>query len=54
MESGKLRYREVKGAENPADLMTKAMAGNATAKYMEKIGLEGNKGRAERSLPLRV
>ena len=49
-ESGKLRYRKVKGTENPADLMTKALTGIEIQKYMTKINLQGMKGRADMSL----
>ena len=49
-ESGELRYRKVKGTENPADLMTKALTGAEIKKYMERINLTGMRGRAEKSL----
>ena len=49
-ESGELRYRQVKGTENPADLMTKALTGVEIQKYMTKINLQGMKGRADMSL----
>ena len=49
-ESGELRYRKVKGTENPADLMTKALTGIEIQKYMTKINLQGMKGRADMSL----
>ena len=49
-ESGELRYRKVKGTDNPADLMTKTLSGMEIKKYMEKINLTGMRGRAEKSL----
>ena len=49
-ESGELRYRKVKGTENPADLMTKALTGPEIQKYMAKISLQGMRGRADMSL----
>ena len=49
-ESGELRYRKVKGTENPADLMTKALTGEEIKKNMEKINLTRMRGRAEKSL----
>ena len=49
-ESGELRYRKVRGTDNPADLMTKALTGMEIKKYMEKINLTGMQGRAEKSL----
>ena len=49
-ESGELRYRKVKGKENPADAMTKALAKQDMAKHMRKISQEQREGRAPKGL----
>ena len=49
-ETGELRYRKVKGTENPADLATKPLTLDSAQRYMNMIGQECREGRAERSL----
>ena len=40
-ESGEIRYRKVKGTENPDDLLKKALTGVENNKHVSKMGLEG-------------
>ena len=49
-EEGEIRYRKVKGTENPADAMTKALAQADIEKYMKMIGQHAAQGRAEKGL----
>ena len=49
-ETEELRYRKVKGTENPADALTKALSGSAIQKYLPWGGLESREGRADSSL----
>ena len=48
-ETGELRFRNVKGIENPAE-MTKSLAGTKIAKYMANTNVEDIGGRAETRL----
>ena len=41
---------EVKGVDNPADGMTKNVAGKAMSKYLDILGLERRGGRADSGL----
>ena len=51
-ENGELTYSKVRGTENPADLMTKAVTVAETNKYMKMASQEPREGRADRSLQL--
>ena len=51
-EEGELRYKKVRGTENPADLLTKPMTNTEIEKYINLIGLEVQEGRAEKSLQM--
>ena len=51
-ESGELKYDKVKGSENPADLMTKYLAGTVVQKYMMAMNFVKEEGRADKSLEL--
>ena len=51
-ETGELKYNKVRGTENPADLMTKNLAGAVVQKYMKAMGFTKEEGRAEKSLEL--
>ena len=49
-EEGEIRYRKVKGTENPADAMTKALVQADIEKYMNMISLHAAEGRADKGL----
>ena len=49
-ENGDLSYKKVKGTENPADLMTKALTAMEIWKYMEMANQFRLEGRASQSL----
>ena len=49
-EEGEIRYKKVKGAENPANAMTKALAQTDIEKYMRMINQHAAEGRAEKGL----
>ena len=49
-EEGEIRYKKVKGTENPADAMTKALAQAEIEKYMIMISQHAAEGRAEKGL----
>ena len=51
-ESGELSYHKVKGSENPADLMTKALTANEIYKYTAMARQEQRAGRASQGLQL--
>ena len=51
-ERGDLRYRKVKGTENPADALTKAMTRGEMEKYLEMLAMETRSGRAEKGLQM--
>ena len=51
-EEGELRYKKVKGTENPADAMTKALVQADIERYMTMISLQVAKGRAEMGLDI--
>ena len=51
-EEGELRYKKVKGTENPADAMTKALVQADMERYMTMISLQVAKGRAEMGLDI--
>ena len=51
-ESGELSYHKVKGSENPADLMTKALTANEIYKYTAMARQEQREGRASQGLQL--
>jgi hypothetical protein len=51
-ESGDLRYRKVRGTENPADMLTKTLSAPEITRYMQDLAWEKCEGRAERSLGL--
>jgi len=51
-ETGELKYQKVKGTDNPADLMTKALTHLEINRYLVKIGIEIKKGRAEKGLQM--
>ena len=49
-----MRYRKVKGTENPADAMTKALTQSEMDKYMEMISQQAAEGRADKSLQVAI
>ena len=49
-EDGDLRYREVKGTQNPADMITKYLSSSEINKYLEMLGIDTRTGRADSSL----
>ena len=49
-EDGELRYRKVKGTENPADAMTKALTQAEMDKYMRMVSQQAEGGRAAKGL----
>ena len=51
-EQGELRYRKVKGTENPADALTKAMARGEMEKYLDSLAMEPRIGRADKGLQM--
>ena len=51
-EQGELRYKKVKGRENPADLVTKHVGRQVAENHMNRIGLDERVGRAGGGLEL--
>ena len=51
-EEGKIVYKKVDGKTNPADLMTKNLAGAAMEKHLGKMNVEIRSGRAATGLEL--
>ena len=51
-ENEKLRYRKVKGTENPADALTKSLSSPVIQKYLADVGIETRGGRADSSLEI--
>ena len=51
-EQGELRYRKIKGTENPADALTKAMTRGEMEKYLDMLAMETRTGRAEKGLQM--
>jgi hypothetical protein len=51
-EDGDLRYRKVKGTQNPADMITKYLASSEVNKYLEILGIDTRTGRADSSLEI--
>ena len=51
-EAGELRYRKVKGTENPADALTKAMTRGEMEKYLDMLATETRTGRADKGLQM--
>ncbi len=51
-ETEELRYRKVKGTENPADILTKSLPSTTIHKYLQEVGIDTRTGRAESSLEL--
>ena len=51
-ENEELRYRKVKGTDNPADALTKSLASPAMNKYLLDVGMEPRSGRADSSLEI--
>ena len=51
-ENKELRYRKVKGTDNPADALTKSLASPAMRKYLLDVGMEPRSGRADSSLEI--
>ena len=49
-ENEELRYGKVKGTDNPADTLTKALTSAATQRYLPWVGMETRTGRADSSL----
>ena len=53
-EQGELRYRKVKGTENPADALTKAMTRGEMEKYLSMLEIETRMGRADKGLHMAI
>ena len=51
-EKEELRYRKVKGTENPADALTKPLTHVELMRYLISVGTEPRFGRADRSLEI--
>ena len=51
-ESGELRYRKVRGTDNPADMLTKPLTAPEMSRYMTDLSWVKSGGRADRSLGL--
>ena len=53
-EQGELRYRKIKGTENPADALTKAMTRGEMEKYLSMLEIETRMGRADKGLQIAI
>ena len=53
-ETGKLRYRNVIGTENPADACTKSLPAGDLKRYVTMAGIELRDGRADTSLGITI
>jgi hypothetical protein len=51
-EDGDLRYRKVKGTQNPADMITKYLNNSEITKYLVMVGIDARTGRADSSLEI--
>ena len=51
-EQGELRYRKIKGTENPANALTKAMTSGEMEKYLTMLAIEVKTGRADKGLQM--
>ena len=51
-EDGDLRYRKVKGTQNPADMITKFLSSIEISRYLVMVGLDPRTGRADSSLEI--
>ena len=51
-ETGELRYRKVKGTDNPADACTKSLPAHEVKRYTQEVGIELRGGRADTSLEI--
>ena len=49
-ENEELRFRKVKGTDNPADALTKALASTLMQRYLPWVGMQARTGRASSSL----
>ena len=53
-ETGELRYRKVKGIENPADACTKSLPAVDLKRYVTMAGIELRDRRADTSLGMTI
>ena len=53
-DNGDLRFRKVKGTENPADVITKYLPNHEIQKYLKMVGMDTRGGRADSSFEITV
>ena len=51
-ESGELRYKKVRGTQNPADALTKPLPAGSLKKYADMVNIGFRDGRAEKGLQI--
>ena len=51
-EDGDLPYPQVKGTQNPADMITKYLSSAEITKYFVMVGIDARSGRAHSSLEI--